>query len=249
MAADYVTFMRDLEERYRQSTGLVDRSQYKIFYGPVRSAQVLVLGINPGGDPATVLPDGMGFREVPPEPGKRPRVPKPHAASAGFYENGESDLLDCDWTENSGLKKLLGPVLGGDNAIRQQVVKTNMAFRRSAKVKKSAIEMDKKEAIPFLVEIIAVVCPTLILLTGASLQEFTDRFCSGSTRIATQVKERDDSVGQVVFKAATVLLGKTARKAIAIQVAHASQFSWTYERYGIANEVQSLISTKRSSAR
>ena len=46
---DHIQFMRDLEERYKRASGLRDRSQYKIFYSPVRPADILVLGINPGG--------------------------------------------------------------------------------------------------------------------------------------------------------------------------------------------------------
>ena len=57
--SNHVEFMRDLELRYKKISGLTDRSQYKIFYGPVRQAQILVLGINPGGDPANTEPDGL----------------------------------------------------------------------------------------------------------------------------------------------------------------------------------------------
>ena len=48
-----VAFMKDLEHRYQEVSGLQDRSAYKIFYGPVRPAPVMVLGINPGGDRGT----------------------------------------------------------------------------------------------------------------------------------------------------------------------------------------------------
>ena len=146
MSDDYENFMRVLETKYRAATGLSDRSQYKIFYGPVRRAEILLLGINPGGDPANMMSDGVRHR-IGTNIG---------ASSAGYYENNENDLLDCSWRENTGLLKLLVPLLDGNmEAIRTQVVKTNMAFRRSPKVGRN-IEQYKNEAAPFLLEIISI---------------------------------------------------------------------------------------------
>jgi hypothetical protein len=79
MSAGYISFMKDLEARYRVASGLVDRSQYKIFYGPVRPADILALGINPGGEPAEMMPDGVRHRVG----------PKIGVASAGYYENND----------------------------------------------------------------------------------------------------------------------------------------------------------------
>ena len=118
-----VAFMKDLEHRYQEVSGLRDRSAYKIFYGPVRPAPVMVLGINPGGDPADVVADSLNRRNG-----------LDSAASIGFYEHEECDLLDCNWPENRGLMKLLVPLFNGDQAmIRAGIVKTNIAFRRSKK--------------------------------------------------------------------------------------------------------------------
>ena len=241
--SSFVPFMRELEGRYKMAAGLSDRSEYKIFYGPVRPARILVLGINPGGHPETVKPDGMGFIVRPDDAlKKRRKAPQLHAASASYYENDESDLLDCNWTENHGLRALLTPLLGQDDDIRRNVVKTNLAFKRSPNAKnKKFIEEAKKEAAEFLIEIINVVRPNLILLAGADLHEFVARFCLNSTSLPTALKERDDSVGQVVFRAAKVVLRGDKRKALVVQVAHASQFSWTYERYGVAEEIRTLL--------
>lgn len=54
--------MKDIEHRYQEVSGLQDRSACKIFYGPVRPAPVMVLGINPGGDPAEVVADSLHRR-------------------------------------------------------------------------------------------------------------------------------------------------------------------------------------------
>jgi hypothetical protein len=222
--------MQGLEARYRATSGLVDRSQYKIFYGPVRPAEILALGINPSGDPAEIMPDGVQHRVG----------PKIGAASAGYYENNESDLLDCSWPENNVLKLLI-PLVGGEReSIRSRVVKTNMAFRRSKKANKIDIDQAKAEAAPFLAEIIAVVQPRLILLTGVKLEEFARRYCRDCVPAGETL--RDDGVKQTVFRAAQITLRANAAPALAVQVAHASQFSWTYDRYQVADLVRAHLS-------
>lgn len=229
MTGSDVVFMRDLEGRYRAASGLADRSRYKIFYGRVRPANVLLLGINPGGDPADVMPDGMGSRS-----GGRP-----HASSAGYYDDDESDLLDCQWKENDGLLKLLRPLFNHDDAaIRANVVKTNVAFRRGKKVTSIEVEAAKGEAAPFLAEIVGRVRPGLVLLTGARLEDFTTRFCRDVHPIGESV--RDPGVKQTVFRAARVELRATGATAFAVQLAHASQFNWTYERYGVVERIRAL---------
>ncbi len=224
-----VGFMRDLEARYRAASGLADRSQYRIFYGPVRPAEMLVLGINPGGDPADVMPDGVGSRSG----------GKPHAASAGYHENDESDVLDCDWPENRGLLKLLLPLADGDRErLRACMVKTNVAFRRSSKAHMIDLPSAKSEAAPFLAEIIDRVRPHLVLLAGVKLEDFTGRFCNKVQMIGEVM--RDPGVKQTVFRPARVELRANGTEALAVQLAHASQFGWTYERYEVATKIKEL---------
>ena len=228
-AAD-IEFMRVLEERYRAVCGLPDRSRYAIFYGPVRQADVLTLGINPGGDPGQVAADGMHSVDGQPK----------HAASASYFENDESSVLDCDWPENRGLLKLLRPLFDQDDAaIRAKVVKTNLAFRRSRRAKQAELETAIAEAAPFLAEIIGRVRPRLVLLTGVRLEEFTKRFCGEAEAIGEAL--RDPGVKQTVFRAARVVLRATGAPALAVQVAHASQFSWTYERYAVVERIRASV--------
>jgi len=59
MDTAYTPFMRDLELNFKKSSGLVDRSAFKIFYCQVRPAKILTLGINPGGSPANTHPNGF----------------------------------------------------------------------------------------------------------------------------------------------------------------------------------------------
>jgi hypothetical protein len=159
------------------------------------------------------------------------------AASASYYENAENDLLDCSWRENNVLKLLI-PLVGGDReAIRTQVVKTNMAFRRSSKVSHIDIKHAKAEAVPFLREIVEVVAPKVILLTGVKLEDFGSRYCDAWTPLGDALIDKD--VKQTVFAAARLTV-PAERDILGVQVAHASQFSWTYDRYSVADRIASL---------
>jgi hypothetical protein len=96
-------FMYELEESFREASGLQNRSGYKIFYGRVHPAPILTLGINPGGSPNETSADGTmqaGGAKA--------------SASASYFENDEHDVLDCEWKENGGIRKLLMPLVGGD---------------------------------------------------------------------------------------------------------------------------------------
>ncbi len=221
-------FMESLESRYRNATGLENRSQYKIFYGAVVQAPILTLGINPGGDPLKTSSDGTAHDDG-----------SIAAASATYYENEEHDVLDCTWRENSGLLKILDPLTNFDrDRIRREVVKTNLAFRRSKKKKDIDIKAAIKECTPFLNEIIAVVKPKLVLLTGVAIEEFSKIYASNSRLVAEE--ERDPRVRQIVFSGVKAMLNATQDEVLIVQVAHASQFSWTYERYNVAERIQQL---------
>jgi hypothetical protein len=226
---EHVCFMRDLEARYRDASGLADRSHYKIFYGLVKPAPVLILGINPGGDPTKTQPDGRKHHDG-----------RDASASSSFHEGGECDLLDCVWPGNVGLKKLLVPLLDGNEAaIRGAVVQTNLAFRRSAR--KTDIDMKKAmlEARPFVREIAARVAPRLVVLAGASIDLFVN---DHATRIEPLVPvQRDDKVGHIVFAASRAKVQGTQSESIVVQVAHPSQFNWTYERYDIPRRIRALL--------
>jgi hypothetical protein len=162
------------------------------------------------------------------------------AASASFYENGECDLLDCDRRENRGLKKLLLPLLdGNEEAIRHSVVKSNMAFRRSSKKKDIDIEAAKREAAPFLLEILSAVRPRLVMLTGVQLTDFLERFCSEHSNITPPIK--DDKVKHVVFQSANAQIFNCNLTCLVVQVDHASQFSWTYDKYNVVERIKSAL--------
>ena len=229
MDTPYTPFMRDLEDRFKQSTGLLNRSEYKICYCQVRPARILTLGINPGGDPSRTSKDGCSHMNG-----------AVAAASATFYENDEHDILDCEWRENFGLRQVLLPLVGGElQNIRNEVVKTNMAFHRSARRTDIDFNAAANQTVPFLSEIIEVVRPCLVLLTGVKLDDFTSRYAIDS-EVVEEV-ERDPRVRQVVFAAARVTLRHSEIQLLAVQIAHASQFGWTYAKYNVGHRIIDLL--------
>ena len=110
----------------------------------------------------------------------------------------------------------------------------------------------KREAAPFLLEIISIVRPQLVLLTGVSLSVFVERFCSEEHNSIPRI--RDEKIKHVVFEAANVLLRGSNSEALVVQVAHASQFSWTYEKYSVVEpssnnfprEIKNMITAEDS---
>jgi len=228
METEFTPFMKDLESRFKSASGLPNRSHYKIFYGQIRPAPILTLGINPGGDPSNTDPDGLRHKDG-----------KFAAVSASYFENDKHDILDCEWKENNGLRKILIPLLGNDTRrIRSEVVKSNLAFHRSARASQIKVKNAIDESAPFLAEIIDVVRPKLILLTGPKMSLFTDRFSSNVTIVGQP--EKDPGVKQTVFAAAQVILRGSELEVLVVQVAHASQFSWTYERYSVVDKIHAL---------
>lgn len=229
MDTEFTPFMRQLEERFKAGTGLPDRSQYKIFYGQVHPAWLLTLGINPGGVPADTSSDGANHTSG-----------KPASSSTTYFENNEHDVLDCEWTENPGLRKLLLPLLGGTlSRVRDDVVKTNLAFRRTAKASQIKKERDFDESAPFLTEILRVVQPKLVLLTGPTLASFNDRFARNIELLGAS--QRKESIRQTIFAASRVRLRATDTTALVVQVAHASRWSATYGEYDVTGKIRSLM--------
>ena len=225
-----IEFMQSIETDFKTATGLTDRSQFKIFYSPVWQAKIVVLGINPGGVPVTIAPAGVRYLD-----GSGTKA----ASSAGYCENGENDLVDCEWRENTGLLKLLMPILGSHDSIRRNVVKTNLAFARSRKAKnRRFIEAAKQDATPFLRRLLNRAAPDLVLLTGVKLGDFAKRHCTSINEIAARKEER--CVNQTIMWPAHVRLldGHTC---IAVEVAHASQFNWIYERHDVPSQIRALM--------
>ena len=80
-------FMRRLDQQYRKASGLTHRRDYSIFYSRVVPCRTLVLGFNPGGDPATWDESAL--------------------ASTGFYENWEHEYVDCHYPLACAMREFL----------------------------------------------------------------------------------------------------------------------------------------------
>jgi hypothetical protein len=224
-----VEFMRALEEEYRQVSGVKNRSEYKIFYGQVFPSPILTLGLNPGGTPEGTSEDGT-----------RQKDGSLASSSGSYFEQMENDILDCDWRENRGLRKLLLPLVSHDhNRFRSEIVKTNIAFRRSRVVSDIDLAVAEREAVPFIETIIARVSPRLIVLTGPSIDRFLTLYALDSRPLTETIKA--PGINHVVFATKAARLRSVDRETIVVQVAHASQFAWTYDRYDVPAKIAGLM--------
>jgi len=173
-------WMMDLDRRFRAATNL-DIGSYKIFYSRIQPAEILVLGINPGGNPSTF------HKEVPlfyPQEWVS-RI----LANEFWFEKGEHEYVDCSYPIARAMTRFLGSVTGtGPEQIRG-IPKTNLAFRRSPGVDQFralhgiTLEQAKDEARPFVEEVLRWVQPRMIVLEGVSLmQDFLSGYGKGSGR-------------------------------------------------------------------
>lgn len=231
-------WMHDLEKRYREVSGLRNRAEYKIYYSPVRRADILLLGINPGGNPADMDPDGVRILSDPNARG---------AASTTYYENDEHDLLDCDWRETI-VRDLLTDILGGNQAaIRTQVVKTNLAFRRSPgtddfkALHGMTVKRGYHEAAPFLGEIFDRVCPRLVILEGSILDDFKRIVGSVNARIIDDVIETLHR-GRLtdLYRAEECDLANGGRLVV-VKLAHPSYHGEKYQSHKLGEKIRNLI--------
>ncbi|MFG0249499.1 MAG: hypothetical protein ACF8OB_11485, partial [Phycisphaeraceae bacterium JB051] len=71
------SLMKNLTEQYQLQTGLNENRFFKIFYSRLLSSKIMVIGYNPGGDPAAW--DGST------------------QASTPFYENHEHEYVDMNY--------------------------------------------------------------------------------------------------------------------------------------------------------
>jgi hypothetical protein len=113
-----------------------------------------------------------------------------------------------------------------------------MAFRRSLAVKDIDLAAAEHEAIPFIENIIARVNPRLIVLTGPTVARFLSLYALESRRLTETIKAAN--IKQVVFAAAAARLRSLDHEAIIVQVAHASRFAWTYEKYDVSAKIAEL---------
>ena len=226
---DTIAVMKDIDRRYREKSGLNDRCFYSIFYSRIDPAPLLVLGINPGGNPSKWTSDKL--------------------ASQSFYENFEHEYVDCRYAIQEPMLPFLIDVTGVDIDGVQHIPKSNLVFRRSNGMdelhKFHGMEFPdaRREAHEFVQEIIQYVSPRAILLEGISnLEPFTRGFCIGNGQpLAEEI--RTDFKGSLVrcFVARAMQVKCLGRTLSVVAVGHPSAFGEKPEWPIVQSETKKVI--------
>lgn len=237
--------MASLESEYQNISGLTDRSKYKIFYSPVRPADILVLGMNPGGNPEAIHRNGYDL--IGSLTGKA-------SASPSYYENYEHDMLDCEWKENITKDLIQRGLSYSESQIRQNVVKTNLCFRRSQgaddfRNRHPGMTLAKayREASPIVREIWGIVRPKTIILEGSL---FDDCMRTLGLRDRKDNNHPLHDPIKTLYRGACVDLFRahevyaSSNPTLVIQLAHPSRFGHEYFAKEIDMALQNLISAK-----
>lgn len=150
---DAVGFMADLDERFRNATGLFDRRYYSMFYSRLQPARIMVIGIKPGG-----RTDGSH-----------------QLASQGFYEDWSHEYVDQDYRIAAVMRPALMKALGASSADDLRgVPKTNTFFQRAVGTDDfSAADLTRnvQQCAPYLTEMLAFVRPDAIVLEGSGARD------------------------------------------------------------------------------
>ena len=214
--------MKAIEADFKKASGLPDRRHYKIFYSPVFQAELLILGLQPRGKPADFSADATHdfARNL------------PSAASAGFYEGGENDILDCEWAFAKGVRVLISSGLFPDlDSFRANVVVSNLSFVRRDAVNQNDLRADLGLSRSGIAEIATAVSPKAILTTF----DFKKHPIAGLTDLAVSSRTVEAGVEQLILQSGSALLD--GRRISLFGVAHPSRFDWIY----LKNQVGSLI--------
>jgi len=208
------TFMRELDEEFRLSSGLTERRYYKIFYSKIHAFPILVLGQNPGGET-----DGTDL-----------------VASESYFENWEHDYVDF---RNHPEYRLAGPMCElleyalqttSDDVLRR-IPATNVAFRRSRNtdtlttgVRASALETQSA-----LSKIIQEVNPNLVLLISKTAYDwFVKIHCRRGTlveRLESRVFTPNGGNMACIFAEASAEVSVLGRQVKLVMVGHPSKYS------------------------
>lgn len=226
-----IQLMKDIDKRYRATSGLDSRTMYSIFYSRIDPSQVMVLGINPGGDPASWSMD--------------------YLASQSFYENWEHEYVDCRYAIQEPMLPLLKKVLSiNDDGVRR-IPKSNLVFRRSPgtddfqRIHMMSLVAAQNEAKPFLEEIISSVDPTIVILEGiTTFETFKKKYCtSGSTSIVDEPLFTLHRGRQVrIYQADKATISCTNRAALLIGIGHPSSFGTKPEFPKVVDRIKVLVS-------
>ena len=171
--------MKDIDRRYREYSGLSDIRYYKIFFSRLQSADVLVAGINPAGNPEDWPEEVRQYY-----PGAWiERV----LANDFWFEKDEHEYVNCRYPIQQTMLTFVTDILQATPNDIRNVPKINLAFRRTPRTDNQVFRRihgmtltgAQQEARPFVEEILKYVKPRVILLEGITgLEAFRRGFCS-----------------------------------------------------------------------
>jgi hypothetical protein len=238
---DVLYFMKDLDERYRQASGLSERRFFSIFYSQVIPSRLMLLGFNPGGNPATWDESLL--------------------ASRSYYEDGEHEYVDFkhDSKFYRAMQAFLLRVLHLQSvAAIRKIPKTNLIFRRSSQSDSTfkrqqgiPISNAAEEARPFVEEILARVQPEVILLEGTTtLKFFLERYC---TEVDPQVDGQAVTTPNgknlaIIYREEKALVSALGRKVPLVAIGHPSKYGARREWEQVMSRAESLLYPIWSSA-
>lgn len=201
--------MQEMELRYQERSGLRDRDRYTIFFSQICQSDLLVLGINPGGDP------------------KDPRTII--RASTRYYESWEHEYVDSHYPIQAVMKPFLKNVLGARDAQLRYVPKSNLVFRRAPNedritpIHRISKSEAYREAAPTIREIMQFVQPKLILLEGMKDKQFQQLYSSGeSIRLIEPLKTFRQGSWARILDAALVNVTCLDRRIPVVALGHPS---------------------------
>ena len=215
--------MKQLDAEYRASSGLSERRHYGIFYSRIEPSPIMLLGINPGGDPR------LSSDEY----------------SDQVLADWHHDYVDCDYDIQRAMLPFLKRALDIDDELVRRIPKSNVAFRRStgvaALMKQQSISYDAaaEEAEPVLRQIVATVDPKAIIFEGnQAFTQFAHRYCNNKLGklLCAPVHTPNGRYPATILAAYRVKPDMLNHDILAIRLGHPS-------RYGTRQEFASMSET------
>lgn len=207
---DSSAFMANLDRRFREASGLSDRSDYSIFYSRLQPARLIVIGIKPGG-----ARDGTH-----------------QLASQSFYEDWSHEYVDMDYRIAAVMRPALMRALGAHDAEELRgVPKINSFFQRARGVDDfTPKEMRENVTMcaPFVEEIIRYVSPEVLIFEGLAARDNVVRhLCRQVVEDAThRIEGMRRGAMSTFFKQESALIPALSRRVQLLTLGHPSHFGY-----------------------
>lgn len=217
-----------LDREYRAHSGITKRQFYGIFYSRIEPSPLMILGINPGGNP------NLGAEAY------------PEQELADWHH----DYVDCDYDIQRVMLPFLKRTLGIDDGLVRRIPKTNVAFRRSSGVgslkEQQGVSYDDaaKEAEPVLRQIVANVDPKAIIFEGnQAFDQFVYRYCDGESGepLCAPVQTPNGRHPATIFGAYRVRPNMLDHSVLAVRLGHPSRYGNRLEFTSITDAVSALL--------